>query len=136
LDTKKAKEMMAAAAAAQAQARGATGAPAPTRPLEPQRERTGILTVLDGKTDQKQYLLGSKLTVIGKSDMASIKLKGWFAPNVAATINKRDNKYFIAPSERKIKLKINAEPVMGQRELAEGDTVEVEGVKMSFDFTA
>lgn len=135
LDTKKAKEMMAAAAQAQAQAQAQGGA-APVKAAPPARERTGILTVLDGKTDQPQYLLGSKLTVIGKSDMASIKLKGWFAPNVAATINKRDGKYFIAASERKIKLKVNAEPVLGQRELTEGDTVEVEGVKMSFDYTS
>ena len=66
--------------------------------------------------------------------MASIKLKGFFAPNVAASINKRDNKYFIAASEAKIKVKINGEPVAGQKELHEGDIVEVAGIKMTFGY--
>ena len=134
LDTKKAKEMIAAATAASASAapagqQAATPPPAPT----PGRERTGTLAILDGKTDQKNYVLG-KMSVIGKSDMASIKLKGFFAPNMAALINKRDNKYFIAASEAKIKVKINGEVIGGQKELNEGDIVEVAGVKASFGY--
>ena len=43
------------------------------------------------------------MTMIGKSSMASIKLKGFFAPTTAALISKRDNKYFISPSESKAK---------------------------------
>ena len=61
------------------------------------------------------------MSVIGKSNMASIKLKGFFAPNMAALINKRDNKYFIAASETKIKVKINGQEIAGQKELNEGD---------------
>ena len=87
-----------------------------------------------GKTDQSQYMLSGKLTVIGKSDMASIKLKGWFKPKVAAVINHRDGKYFIAASERDIKVKINDELIAGQHELSDGDVVEVAGVKMTFGF--
>ena len=87
-----------------------------------------------GKTDQPQYTLTGKLTMIGKSDMASIKLKGWFAPKVAAVINKRDNKYFIASSEKDIKVKINSQEIAGQHELCEGDVVEVAGVKATFSF--
>jgi len=135
LDTKKAKEMIAAATAAGAAgAAAAAGAgQAPPAPPAPGRERTGTLAILDGKTDAKQYTLG-KMSVIGKSDMASIKLKGFFAPNMAALINKRDNKYFIAASEAKIKVKINGEVIAGQKELNEGDIVEVAGVKASFGY--
>ena len=131
LDTKKAKEMIAAATAASASASGNT--PAPVAPSAPPRERTGTLAILDGKTDAKNYVLG-KMSVIGKSDMASIKLKGFFAPNMAALINKRDNKYFIAASEAKIKVKINGQDIAGQKELSEGDVVEVAGVKASFGY--
>jgi pSer/pThr/pTyr-binding forkhead associated (FHA) protein len=135
LDTKKAKEMIAAATAgaagAAAAAAGAGQAPPP--PSVPGRERTGTLNILDGKTDAKNYVLG-KMSVIGKSDMASIKLKGFFAPNMAALINKRENKYFIAASEAKIKVKINGEVIAGQKELNEGDVVEVAGVKASFGY--
>ena len=95
-------------------------------------EKIGLLNVVSGKTDQSQYLLTSKMSVIGKSDMASIKLKGWFAPKMAAIISKRETAYFVAASEKKIKVKVNGEEVVGQKALAEGDVIEVAGVKMSF----
>jgi hypothetical protein len=135
LDTKKAKEMIAAATAgAAAAAAGGTKAPANEAPQAPARERTGTLTIIEGKTDSPSYVLSGKMSVIGKSDMASIKLKGFFAPNMAALINKRDNKYFIAASEAKIKVKINGQEIAGQKELNEGDLIEVAGIKASFGF--
>ena len=98
------------------------------------RERVGTLIVLQGKTDQQRYVLSGKLTVIGKSEMASVKLKGWFAPKVAAVINKRDNKYFIAASEKDVKVKVSGAQIAGQHELTEGDLIEVAGVKATFGF--
>lgn len=100
----------------------------------PARERIGVLTVIDGKTDEPRYTLTGKLTVIGKSDMATVKLKGWFAPNVAAIISKRENKYFVAPQDKKVTVKLNGEEVAGQKEVTEGDTLEVSGVKMTFAY--
>jgi predicted component of type VI protein secretion system len=137
LDTKKAKEMLAAATAAQGAARTGTAAtpePEHLEPPAPPKDRIGQLLVLDGKTDSKQYSLSSKMTVIGKSDMASIKLKGFFAPNMAALINKKETKYFIASSEPKIKVKINGQEIAGQKELNDGDMIEVAGIKMSFGY--
>ncbi len=125
LDTRKAKEMMAHQAAAAGG--GAAAVPA--------KERTGQLQVMDGKTDQSQYVLSGKLTVIGKSDMASIKLKGWFAPKVAAVVNKRDGKYFIAASEKDVKVKVNNTEISGQKELNEGDMIEVANVKLTFSYS-
>lgn len=135
LDTRKAKEMLAhhvptPAPAAPGAEPAHPAAPAPA----PAKERTGVLTVISGKTDQGQYMLSGKLTVIGKSDMASIRLKGWFKPKVAAVVNHRDSKYFIAASEHTIRLKINDEPVAGQHELSDGDVVEVAGTRMTFSF--
>jgi FHA domain-containing protein len=132
LDTRKAKEMLAQQAPAPqpgaAAAQAAAVAPAPAR------ERTGVLTVISGRTEQARYVLAGKLTVIGKSNMASIKLKGWFKPKVAAVVNHRDAKYFIAPSERNIKVKINDGLIAGQHELNDGDVVQVAGVRMTFNF--
>ena len=148
LDTKKMKEMLATMhPSAPSQAPPATPTPAaapaaggathaPTQrysvPPAPPIEKVGMLTVQSGKTDQKQYLLTSKMSVIGKSDMASIKLKGWFAPKMAAIISKRESAYVIAASEKKIKVKVNGEEVVGQKDLAEGDVIEVAGVTMNF----
>lgn len=110
-------------------------APAPAAaPAGPAKDRIAVLTVMSGKTDQSQYMLSGKLNVVGKSDMATIKLKGWFAPKVAAVINKRDHKYLIAASEKNIKVKVNDAEIAGQHELQEGDVIEVAGVKMTFAY--
>ena len=127
LDTRKAKEMIAQQAHAGAGAGGAVAA-------VPAKERIGILQVMDGKTDQNQYVLSGKMMVIGKSGMASIKLKGWFAPKVAAVINKRDGKYVIAASEKDVKVKVDGQEIAGPKELNEGDLIEIAGVKLAFSY--
>ena len=124
LDTKHAQEMLSA---------GGGPPPAMTAAGTPIKERIGLFNVLEGKTDQERYVLTSKMTMIGKSAMASIRLKGFFAPNSAALISKRENKYFIAP-EPKAKVRINGEEVSGQRELAAGDVVEIGKMKAAFSF--
>ena len=133
LDTKQMKERLAGAPPSSSAAQG-LGAGAARQSSTATADRIGTLTVLDGKTDEREYLLTSKMSVIGKSDMASIKLKGWFAPNMAAIISKRDTGYFIAASEAKIKVKINGEEISGQKPLTDGDTIEVGGVTMAFGF--
>jgi pSer/pThr/pTyr-binding forkhead associated (FHA) protein len=131
LDTKKAKEMIAASTEAGPGA-GPLGLSKPPATATPAKEHIGILNVLEGRTDQPKYVLTGKMTMIGKSDMASIRLKGFFAPKTAALISKRDNKYFIASSDKSIRVKINSEDIAGQHELKEGDIIEVAGVKAAF----
>jgi predicted component of type VI protein secretion system len=97
-------------------------------------EAVARLTVTEGKTDQPEYLLTGKMSVIGKSEMASIRLMGWFAPQMAALISKRETEYVIAASERATKVKVNEKEITGQKSLAEGDVIEVAGVKMTFGF--
>ncbi|HTC92774.1 MAG TPA: FHA domain-containing protein [Terriglobales bacterium] len=151
LDTKKAKEMLAQARAQQAatSAPAETPSPAPApdaspEPAPPPKPApaapspgtpTGALTVLEGKTEETHYLLSSKLTVIGGSKMATIKLKGSLfksPPDVAAMISKGETSYFIAPQDRKTPVKVNGVEVSHRQELNEGDVIEVAGVKMSF----
>jgi pSer/pThr/pTyr-binding forkhead associated (FHA) protein len=124
LDTRKAKEMMSQPAASAGGGQAAA----------PAKDRTGQVHVMVGKTDQHEYVLSGKLTVIGKSDMASIRLKGWFAPKVAAVINKRDNKYYIAASEKDVKVRGNDAEISGQKELNEGDIIQVAKVKLTFSY--
>lgn len=119
LDTKKMKDMLVD----------------PSQPKQPNAgpaSRVGILNIIRGKTDERRYLLTSKMNVIGKSDMASIKLKGFFAPKMAALISKTDIGYVVSASEQKIKVKVNGEEISGQKVLNSGDTIEVAGVKMAF----
>ena len=90
--------------------------------------------MLSGKTDQREYILTSKLSVIGKDAMASVKLKGWFAPKVAAVINRKEGQYSIAPSEKVGATKVNSEPLTVVRELQEGDEIVIGRITMQFHF--
>ncbi len=123
LDTKRRREMIQQSAVV-AEAAAATVSA---------RARVGKLIVLRGKTDQNAYLLSTKLTVIGKSDMASVKLKGWFAPKAAAQINKREDGYYISRADRVPK--VNGEEITKLTKLNEGDAIEVAGVRFNFIFS-
>lgn len=146
LDTKKAKELLAqakaggataAAPAAEGAAAAAPAAAKPAAPPPPAKQRMGVMTILEGKSDEGRYMLSSKLTVVGGSKMATIKLKGGFfsrPPDVAAMISKREDKYFIAPQDAKGHVKVNGTDITQIHELNEGDVVQVWKVKMAFSF--
>ena len=132
LDTRKMKDMLDKAKQQVISGALVSELPAQENRVPPSLPGIGALSVLEGKTDQNHYLLTSKMNVIGKSAMASIKLKGWFAPQMAALISKSEKGYFIAASEKSVKVKVNGENITGQKSLSNGDTVEVAGVKMTF----
>jgi len=96
------------------------------------RMKVPTLIVLGGKTDQKEYVLTNKLTVIGKSVMATVKLKGWFKPQMAAQINQRDDGFYLGPGDKVPT--VNGNPVSGPVRLNDGDLVEVSGVRLNFIF--
>src|SRR5579863_1696573 len=118
LDTKERREFLQKVAAV-----GESSQPAPSR------VKVATLVVRKGSTDKREYALSDKLTVIGKSPMATVKLKGWFAPKAAAQINRReDNSYYIGAADR-VPL-VNGAPAVHPTKLAAGDVIEVAGVEM------
>ena len=96
------------------------------------RVKVATLMVLGGNTDQKEYILTNKLTVVGKSAMATIKLRGWFKPQMAVQINQRDDGYYLGPGDKVPT--INGRPISGPTRLNDGDLIEVSGVKLNFIF--
>ena len=130
LDTGKLKEMMAKmAASAPVRPSGIALVPACESRAARQRQ-IGMVTIIAGRTDRQQYLLSGKLSVIGKSMMASIRLKPWFAPRVAASIQQREDGYFLVRSAKNVRIKVNnAELTQGQQELKSGDQFEVAGIR-------
>src|SRR6266699_2777111 len=121
LDTKERRQMLQ-----QAAAMGESMQFAGTRMKVP------TLVVLHGKTDQKEYVLANKLTVIGKSAMATVRLQGWFKPHMAAQINQRDDGYYLGPGDKVPS--INGNPISGPVRLNDGDLIEVSGVRLNFVF--
>jgi pSer/pThr/pTyr-binding forkhead associated (FHA) protein len=91
----------------------------------------GGFIVIEGSTEKKDYLLKERITSIGKEDSAGIHLKGFFAPKVAALINRRKEGYFITPAGGK-SLKVNGQEVDHRYDLKDGDIVETAGLKLQF----
>jgi FHA domain len=121
LDTKARREMLQQAAAMGERTQFAAG-----------RIQVPTLVVLNGRTDQKEYTLANKLTVIGKSAMATVRIKGWFKPQMAAQINQRDDGYYIGPGDKVPS--VNGTPIPGPTRLNDGDLIEVSGIRLNFIF--
>ena len=98
--------------------------------LGPERLRIPTITVERGRTDQKQYRITGRLTVIGHSKMATVRLRGWFKPDVAAQINKHDDGYYLGPGDGEPK--INGIRVHSITKLNDGDVIEVSRVRLNF----
>jgi hypothetical protein len=121
LDTRVRREMLEQAAAAGERSQ-----------LSPARIRVPTLTVLRGRTDAKDYRLTGKLTVIGRSEMATVRVRSWFTPNIAAQINKHDDGYYIGRGD--IVPKVNGVEIGGLTKLSDGDLIEVGRVRLNFLF--
>ena len=99
--------------------------------MAPARLKVPTLVVRMGKTNQREYVLNDKLTLVGKSAMATVKLKGWFAPKVAAQINRReDNSYYIGAGDKVPS--VNGQPILHPAKLSSGDIIEVAGIELEF----
>jgi pSer/pThr/pTyr-binding forkhead associated (FHA) protein len=121
LDTKARRNMLQQAAALGERSQFAPG-----------RLKMPTLIVLHGRVDQKEYVLTNKLTVIGRSPMATIHLRGWFKPQVAAQINQRDDGYYLGTGAKIPS--VNGAPIQGPVRLNDGDLIEVCGIRMNFVF--
>ena len=122
LDTKMRREMQERLAMGQGAASSARAA------------RVGKLTVLKGKTVEKELLLTSQTSMVGKSEGCAVKLKGWFAPKIGAIINKHDETYYVSAAAKEVF--INGQPLTAKTELKDGDRVTVGKVEMQFTLVA
>src|ERR1019366_3605252 len=121
LDTHERRQMLEQAAAAGERSQ-----------LSPERLRVPTLAVLRGRTDQREYRLAGKLTVIGHSKMATVRLRGWFTPDIAAQINKHEDGYYLGRGD--LVPKINGIEINGLTKLDDGDLIEIGRVRLNFLF--
>lgn len=99
--------------------------------VAPARLKVPTLVVRSGRTDRREYMLNDKLTVIGKSALATVKLKGWFAPKAAAQINRRDDRSYYIGAADKVP-SVNGNPIIQPTQLSSGDVIEVAGIQLEF----
>jgi pSer/pThr/pTyr-binding forkhead associated (FHA) protein len=101
-------------------------------PLVKASERVGFLRTLAGGSALPQALT-QLTTYIGKSDQAQVKLKGLFAPDLAACVAKKSDGYYLTALKEKT-VKLNGDTLMDQAvvPLKEGDLVDAGGLKLMF----
>lgn len=95
-------------------------------------ERMGYLRILVGGT-APPHALTPLTTYIGKSDQAHVKMKGLFAPDLAACVAKKTDGYHLTALKEKT-VKLNGDALMDQAQvpLKEGDLIDVGSLKLLF----
>jgi pSer/pThr/pTyr-binding forkhead associated (FHA) protein len=92
--------------------------------------RIGMLRVLGGSSERAEYDLEGHTSLIGKSDNAVVRLRGWFKPSVAVAIARNGEEYTATLLGGRTFL--NGQPLKGARRLKEGDVLHVSGLELEF----
>jgi pSer/pThr/pTyr-binding forkhead associated (FHA) protein len=133
LDTKQHRALRATLESARAEAaRPVTPRPAATRAaaLSAPARRVGMLRVVSGRADFDEYDLDAHTSLIGRSDTALVRLRGWFRPSVAVAIARSGETYMATPMSGKTM--INDQRLTERRDLRDGDVLSVGGLTLEF----
>ena len=126
LDTKQHRELRATLE--ETRMRAVAARPAPKAMAGPRR--VGVLQVIAGRAEQTEYDLDAHTTLIGKSDSALVRLRGWFKPTVALAIARSNDGYVATLMGGRTT--INNEPLERRRALQDGDVLNVNGLVLEF----
>jgi pSer/pThr/pTyr-binding forkhead associated (FHA) protein len=94
-------------------------------------EVVGALRVVAGESNAPVFSLVGLTTYIGKSEQAQIRIKGFFAPDMAACVARKPEGYFLKVLKEK-SVKLNGAVVGDQAQLNLGDKIEVGGLSLMF----
>ena len=92
--------------------------------------RIGTITVEAGSTGQGEYVLAAVTTMIGRAETAQIRTRGFFKSPQAAAITRRGEGFAITPMGAPVV--VNGQKIIGRRDLASGDVIEVSGLTLKF----
>jgi pSer/pThr/pTyr-binding forkhead associated (FHA) protein len=128
LDTKDHRALLSTLREARTKAEMSSGA----RPtwVPPAPPKVGGLRVVAGRTEQPEYDLDAHTSLIGKSDDALVRLRGWFKPNVAVAIARNGDAYTATMVGGKTF--VNSQLVSGRYRLRDGDILSVSGLTLEF----
>jgi pSer/pThr/pTyr-binding forkhead associated (FHA) protein len=131
LDTKQHRALRATLETARAEAAKPVGPrPAAPRAASAQPRRVGLLRVVEGDTDLPEYDLDAQTSIIGRSESALVRLRGWFKPSVAVSIARTGDSYVATPMGGRPF--VNDERLTGRHHLEDGDLVSVSGLTLEF----
>jgi pSer/pThr/pTyr-binding forkhead associated (FHA) protein len=123
LDTKQHRALRATLEETKASVRAVQKTPAAPR-------RIGMLQVIAGRAEQTEYDLDSHTSLIGRSETALVRLRGWFKPSVALAIARSNDGYVATLMGGRTT--INNEPLEKRQALQDGDVLNVNGLVLEF----
>ena len=92
----------------------------------------GGFVLMEGGVAKEKIPMTDRVTTIGKSSDALIKIKGLLAPKVAALVNRSDRGYVLTSSDAKKAAIINGKKADKPYILKNGDIVEIAGITLRF----
>ncbi len=124
LNTKKHRELLAKLRAERARTQ-------PQRVPPPKDQASAFLRVVDGPTDHQEYRIQDRVSFIGSSKEALVRLNGWWKPETAAAIVQNDAGFTLTDFDGSTL--VNNQPLPdGSQQLKDGDMLEVGGLVMQF----
>ncbi|OGS33114.1 MAG: hypothetical protein A2474_05490 [Elusimicrobia bacterium RIFOXYC2_FULL_34_12] len=100
--------------------------------VQGQGEKVGFLKIIEGCVDQNTEIeIAGLLVYIGTGEQAQIKIKGMFAPSVAAAISHKPEGYTLKAVKEGYP-KVNGDAINDIRQLHDGDMLEFGKTKMVF----
>jgi pSer/pThr/pTyr-binding forkhead associated (FHA) protein len=96
-------------------------------------ETMGVLSVLSGTAERNEYCFAGQFATIGKSKEAGIRIRGFFAPGIAALLQRAEgDRFFVSPPERGARPRVNGMKIRERTEIHHGDTIQAGGVTLLF----
>jgi pSer/pThr/pTyr-binding forkhead associated (FHA) protein len=130
LDTKQHRALLARLREERARERARAQASADPSKRTATDASRGVLQVIAGESDQPEYRLEARTSFVGKSEIALVRLRGWFAPKAAAAIEEIDGGYAVIPMKGKVL--VNGARLDVRHELHDGDLLEFGGLILRF----
>jgi predicted component of type VI protein secretion system len=97
------------------------------------RRRRSVAFLRGTNGHAAEYPLEKVNFSLGRSRECDVRCPGWFAPRIAARIQRRHDGFYLLPSARG-RVRLNAEPVSDPVRLQDNDLLEVRGTALRFIF--
>lgn len=101
--------------------------------LQALRRRVKVASLIEPAAGMRKHPLDKVNFKIGGGRDCDIRLGGWFAPKLAATLQRRNDAFYVIP-ERRGKVVVNGAGVAVETKLRDGDELEVRNLPLKFRF--
>ncbi|MGR8935943.1 MAG: FHA domain-containing protein [Gammaproteobacteria bacterium] len=99
--------------------------------IKERQGRNPYLLYTSGSNRGKKIMLSDRPIKIGKAANCEIRIRGWFAPKLAASIVRESNGCYLMP-EKGVKIRVNNAKINAEYALQNHDRIDVHGVNLTF----